>query len=444
VADGINGYVPRHPEFIRFHNRTERWACLVAHRRAGKTVACVAELVFAALLTSKKDGRYAYVAPQYNQAKDIAWLYIRNLTCDIPGMLYNETELRADFPNGSRIRLYGADNPDRLRGIFLDGVICDEYADMRPRVWGEIIRPLLADREGWAVFIGTPKGHNAFYDIYKTSKVSESWYSASIKASESRLLPASELIDAAKGMSEDQYEQEFECSFEAAILGAYYGKELKAAENRITKVDYDPALPVYTAWDLGYHDDTAIIFYQCTYDEIHLIDYYSGSGLPIEDYANVVLGKSYKYEKHYLPHDARAKTLASGGRSIIEQLASYLTIAKMDIVPSLSVQDGIQAARAAFPKMWFDKENMGEAVELLKQYQREWDEEKKAFRDKPRHDHTSHCADAFRMMAISYREKVKDLPKKPSIYPISGTKHGIITIPLDDLWGLTTSVKERY
>jgi hypothetical protein len=346
--------------------------------------------------------------------------------------------------NGARIRLFGADNPDALRGLYLDGVILDEYADMRPRVWGEIIRPLLADREGWAVFIGTPKGHNAFYDIYKTSKVSESWYSASIKASESRLLPASELIDAAKGMSEDQYEQEFECSFEAAILGAYYGKELKAAENRITKVDYDPALPVYTAWDLGYHDDTAIIFYQCTYDEIHLIDYYSGSGLPIEDYANVVLGKSYKYEKHYLPHDARAKTLASGGRSIIEQLASYLTIAKMDIVPSLSVQDGIQAARAAFPKMWFDKENMGEAVELLKQYQREWDEEKKAFRDKPRHDHTSHCADAFRMMAISYREKVKDLPKKPSIYPISGTKHGIITIPLDDLWGLTTSVKERY
>lgn len=294
------------------------------------------------------------------------------------------------------------------------------------------------------MFIGTPKGHNAFYDIYKTSKVSESWYSSSIKASESGLLPESELKDAARGMSEDQYEQEFECSFEAAILGAYYGKELKAAESRITKVDYDPALPVYTAWDLGYHDDTAIIFYQCTYDEIHLIDYYSGSGLPIEDYANVVLKKPYTYEKHYLPHDARAKTLASGGRSIIEQLASYLTLSKMDIVPILSVQDGIQAARAAFPKMWFDKENMGEAVELLKQYQREWDEEKKAFRDKPRHDHTSHCADAFRMMAISYREKVKDLPKPPPIFPISGTKHGIITIPLDDLWGLTTSVKERY
>lgn len=435
-------YKPR-GAFRDFHNRQTRWACLVAHRRAGKTVACINDLIRRAFVDEKENARYAYIAPYHSQAKSIAWDYLLRFS-DPVRVNANASELWVELINGARIRLFGADNPDALRGLYLDGVILDEYADMRPRVWGEIIRPLLADREGWAVFIGTPKGHNAFYDIYKTSKVSESWYSASIKASESRLLPASELIDAAKGMSEDQYEQEFECSFEAAILGAYYGKELKAAENRITKVDYDPALPVYTAWDLGYHDDTAIIFYQCTYDEIHLIDYYSGSGLPIEDYANVVLGKSYKYEKHYLPHDARAKTLASGGRSIIEQLASYLTIAKMDIVPSLSVQDGIQAARAAFPKMWFDKENMGEAVELLKQYQREWDEEKKAFRDKPRHDHTSHCADAFRMMAISYREKVKDLPKKPSIYPISGTKHGIITIPLDDLWGLTTSVKERY
>jgi hypothetical protein len=406
-------------------------------------VACINDLIRRAFVDGKENARYAYIAPYHSQAKSIAWDYLLRFSEPVRAK-ENASELWVELINGARIRLFGADNPDALRGLYLDGVILDEYADMRPRVWGEIIRPLLADREGWAVFIGTPKGHNAFYDIYKTSRASESWYSSSIKASESGLLPESELKDAARGMSEDQYEQEFECSFEAAILGAYYGKELKAAEGRITKVDYDPALPVYTAWDLGYHDDTAIIFYQCTYDEIHLIDYYSGSGLPIEDYANAVLQKPYKYEKHYLPHDARAKTLASGGRSIIEQMASHLTLSKMDIVPSLSVQDGIQAARAAFPKMWFDKENMGEAVELLKQYQREWDEEKKAFRDKPRHDHTSHCADAFRMLAISYREKVKDLPKKAPIYPIKGAKSGIITIPLDDLWGDTRISKERY
>ncbi len=396
MAEGINGYVPRHPSFEEFHNRTERWACLVAHRRAGKTVACVAELVFAALFSSKQDGRYAYVAPQYNQAKDIAWIYIKRLTADIPNMEYNETELRADFPNGSRIRLYGADNPDRLRGIFLDGCVLDEYADMKPRVWGEIIRPLLADRQGWAVFIGTPKGHNSFYEIWKTSNASDRWFSASVRASTSGLLPPTELEDAARGMTQDQYEQEFECSFEAAILGAYYGKELKVLEDegRITLVEYDRALPVFTAWDLGYHDDTAIFFYQVTHTEIHVIDFYSGSGLAIEDYAGAIKSKGYKYGKHYLPHDARAKTLASGGKSVIEQLAMHLGIGNLAIVSSLSVQDGIQAARLMLPKVWFDKEHCEEAVELLKQYQREWDEDKKTFRDKPRHDFTSHaCLD---------------------------------------------------
>lgn len=400
--------------------------------------------MLSALLTNKQDARYAYVAPQYNQAKDIAWLYVRGLTADIPGMQYNETELRADFPNGARIRLYGADNPDRLRGIFLDGVVCDEYADMRPRVWGEIIRPLLADRKGWAVFIGTPKGHNAFYDIWRTASASDSWFAQSIRASESGLLDAQELEDAARGMTRDQYEQEFECSFEAAILGAYYGAEMRAAESRITTVEYDPALPVSTAWDLGYHDDTAIWFYQVTPSEIHCIDYYSGSGLSVEDYAAVVLGKPYKYHRHNLPHDARAKTLASGGRSIIEQLGAHLGISKLAIVPNLSVQDGIQAARLMFPRVWFDKENCYDAVEMLKLYQREWDEDRKIFRDKPRHDFTSHCADAFRMLAVSWQENRPKEAEKPADFPIRGVNGRIVTASLDELWKETSKRVERY
>lgn len=447
MADGINGYVPRHQIFVDFHNRKTRWACLVAHRRAGKTVACVAELVFSALLTSKQDGRYAYVAPQYNQAKDIAWLYVKRLSSDIPGMVYNETELRADFPNGSRIRLYGADNPDRLRGIFLDGIILDEYADMRPRVWGEIIRPLLADREGWAVFIGTPKGHNAFYDVWRTAQASESWFAASIKASTSGLLPASELKDALQGMTQDQYDQEFECSFEAAILGAYYGKELREAEEsgRVSKVEYDPAIPVYTAWDLGYHDDTAIWFYQVSNSEVHCIDYYAASGLSIQDYCEQVTGKGYRYARHWLPHDARAKTLASGGRSIIEQVLPLLGgPSKVGIVPSLSVQDGIQAARLMLPRVWFDRDNCGEAVEILKQYQREYDEDKKVFREKPRHDFASHTADAFRMLALSWRENKPKEPEKTPIFPVTGHNGRIVTVPLDDLWNETGSKVERY
>lgn len=438
-------YAPR-GQFKAFHARKERWACLVAHRRAGKTVACINDLIKRAIVDGKENGRYAYIAPFYSQAKTIAWDYLLRFSEPIR-VNANASELWVELINGSRIRLFGGDNPDALRGLYLDGVILDEYADMRPRVWGEIIRPLLADRQGWAVFIGTPKGHNAFYDVWRTAQASDSWYASSIRASESGLLPPDELRDACQGMTEDQYEQEFECSFEAAILGAYYGKELKTLEDsgRVADVPYDPAIPVYTAWDLGYHDDTAIWFYQVTNSEIHCIDYYSGSGLSVEDYAKAVNERGYRYARHWLPHDARAKTLASGGRSIIEQLIPLLGgVSKLAIVPSLSVQDGIQAARLMLPRVWFDRANTYDAFELLKQYQREWDEDKKTFRDNPRHDFTSHCADAFRMLALSWREIAPKEPEIPHKFPVTWHSGRIVTIPLDDMWAETTKRNERY
>jgi phage terminase large subunit len=445
IKELVIPYKPR-DAFKAFHARKTRWACLVAHRRAGKTVSCINDLIRRAFTDSKTHGRYAYIAPYYSQAKSIAWDYLLRYTENVR-ISANASELWVELLNGARIRLFGADNPDSLRGLYLDGVILDEYADMRPRVWGEIIRPLLADREGWAVFIGTPKGHNGFYEIFKTATVSESWFCASIRASKSGLLPASELHDARQGMTQDQFDQEFECSFEAAILGAYYGKELKVLEDagRITHVDYDPSLPVSTAWDLGYHDDTAIWFYQVTPSEIHCIDYYAGSGLCVEDYAKAVNDRGYRYGRHWLPHDARAKTLASGGRSIIEQLIPLLGgPSKLSIVPNLSVQDGIQAARLMLPRVWFDRENCYEAVELLKQYQREYDEDKKTFREKPRHDFTSHCADAFRMLALSWRETKPKEPEKLPNYQIYGHNGRIVTVPLDNLWDEVNTKVERY
>jgi hypothetical protein len=209
-------------------------------------------------------------------------------------------------------------------------------------------------------------------------------------------------------------------------------------------VAYDRNLPVFTAWDLGYHDDTAIWFYQVTPSEVHLIDYYSGSGLSVEDYAEAVIGKAYRYERHFLPHDARAKTLASGGRSIVEQLATHLGgINKLAIVPNLSVQDGIQAVRMMLPRCWFDT-GTTDAVELLKQYQREWDEDRKAFRDKPRHDHTSHCADALRMLAVSWRENKPKQPETLPKFPVTGHNGRMVTIAVDDLYAETNRKAERY
>jgi len=417
---GINSYLPRGP-FVDFHNRTQRWAALVCHRRAGKTVACIAELVLAALFTRKQDARYAYVAPQYNQAKDIAWAYVKQLTSDIPGVVYNETELRADLPNGARVRLYGADNPDRLRGLYMDGVVLDEFADMRSSVWGEIIRPLLADRKGWAVFIGTPKGHNEFHAKHQEAEADpENWFSMVLRASTSGLIDEAELADAARGMTDDQYAQEFECSFEAAIAGAYYGRDFSQleADGRIGVVDYQPEIPVFTAWDIGYSDDTAVWFWQMAAGEVRVIDYYAANGHGVAHYADMLDAKGYNYAKVgdrpvlMLPHDAAAKTFAAGGKSTQQQFAERGYTSR--IVPSLSVQDGIQAVRMMLPRSVWDRKHCGEGIEALKLYQREWDSDKKCFRDKPRHDWTSHAADGARMMAIAWREvAIPSQPERP-------------------------------
>ena len=419
VVRHVIPYKPREV-FKPFHYRKERWAVAVAHRRCGKTVACINDIIRRALVENKENGQYAYICPYLSQAKSVAWLYLLKYTEPCRNRM-NASELWVELHNGARIRLFGADNADALRGMYLDGIVLDEYADMKPRVWGEVIRPLLADRQGWATFIGTPKGKNAFWDIYAFAQQDQGWHVTTLRASQTGLLPESELKDARLMMSEDQYLQEFECSFEAAILGAYYGKEMREAEEqgRITKVPYDRDHKVYTAWDLGYTDDTSIVFFQILRNEVRVIDHYAGSGLSMDDYLSLVIGKGYNYGKHYLPHDAKAKTLASGGKSIQEMAQKQLGIGNVRIVPDLSLQDGIQAVRALFPKLWFDQLKCSEfqLLESLRQYQREWDDDKKRYRDRPRHDWTSHGADSVRYMAIAWREEAaKQEPPKPRFW----------------------------
>lgn len=428
-------YRPR-KVFEDFHNKKQRWAVLVAHRRAGKTVACINDLIVKALLENKPDGRYAYLAPYHSQAKTIAWDYLQRFSEPVK-VAANQSELWVELINGARIRLFGADNPDALRGLYLDGVIFDEFADMKPSIWGAVVRPLLADRKGWATFIGTPKGHNTFWEIYNNATKSDTWFVKVLRASQTGLLDEDELKDAAQAMSPDQYEQEMECSFEAAIMGAYYGKEMRILtdSNRITKVEYDDMYPVHTAWDLGYTDSTAIWWYQVVHGEIRVLDHHSSHGQSVAYYTGLIQSKqteyNYKYGTHWLPHDARAKTLASGGKSIIEQISSKIDITSLKIVPSLSLQDGIQAVRLALTRAWFDAEKCDDGIECLRQYQREYDEDKKVFRDKPRHDWTSHSADAFRMLAIAWREEDKNVPKDHSV---RGITVGSNEVSLNELW----------
>ena len=228
------------PQFLGFHERSQRFACIVTHRRAGKTVACIHELQRRSIECHNLRPRFAYISPFLKQSKAVAWDYLRHAMLPFwdAGASISQTELRIDYLNGGQVRLYGADNPDALRGIYLDGIVLDEYADMDPRVWKEIIRPCLADRTGWAVFIGTPRGRNSFFEMWKRSQSEDGWFSLMLKASESGLLPQSELELARRDLTEEQYEQEFECSFEAAILGSYYGKLLSAGEKEIGSRGY--------------------------------------------------------------------------------------------------------------------------------------------------------------------------------------------------------------
>jgi phage terminase large subunit len=319
---------------------------------------------------------------------------------------------------------------------------------MKPSVWGAVLRPLLSDRMGWAVFIGTPKGHNAFYDIYQTAEINRTdWFSKVLRASKTEILPQAELDDALKSMSIDQYQQEFECSFEASIVGAIYGVEMRLLTDagRIDKVECDTLFPVHTAWDLGFNDATAIWWYQVVHGEIRVLDYHEAHGQPIPYYANQIKERPYEYGTHWLPHDARAKTLASGGKSIIEQLIDKLPLKSgnlFKIVPNLSLQDGIQATRMALSRTWFDAMKCSEGIECLRQYQREYDEDKKVFRDKPRHDWTSHGADAFRMLSVAWRDEA-EIAKQNA--PIRGIVVGQNEVTLEEMWKSTPRItNQRY
>ncbi len=286
----------------------------------------------------------------------MVWDYLKTFAAPII-LDSNEAELTVTLMNLAKVRLFGADNADAMRGLGFDGIYMDEYGDFKPSVWGNVIRPALSDKQGWAVFGGTPKGKNQFWSIYENAiRSPHEWFLLRLPASSSGLLPPSELAAARAQLSEDQYLQEYECSFEAAILGAFYGTEFRELEQqgRVTSVDVDPSVPVHTAWDLGYRDDTAIWWYQVLRGEIHVIDHYAVSGANIEELAQVIKSRGYRYGKHWLPHDAKAKTLASGGKSIIEQLGAHLGIGSLAIVPDLSIQDGIQAVRKMLPITWFD------------------------------------------------------------------------------------------
>ncbi len=418
-------YTPR-PLQAKLHKELDRYrfAVLSCHRRFGKSVAIINHLIKAALTNKLKNPRFAYIAPTYKQAKSIAWDYMKMFAGGIPGVKFHETELRCDLPNGSRITLLSSEQPDSLRGLFLDGVCIDEVAQIDPRLWNEIIRPALSDRKGFCYFIGTPAGmSNIFYELYQHALSDDKWLAYTAKASETKVIDQEELDAAKAQMGESKYKQEFECDWIANIEGAIYGEIIKNLEEKkqLTRVGYDPALVVNTAWDIGVDDSTAIIFFQQLGNQIMVIDYYENNREGLPHYVQMIKDKDYVYGEHFAPHDIEVTEFSSGKtrREVAYQLG-----VRFKILPKIPLEDGIHSLKMVLPKCWFDIESTKPLINALRHHHRKYNEKMKMFSNKPVKDWSSHACDSARYMALAItelpREKVAAQKTAVNDYLIHG------------------------
>lgn len=366
-------------------------------------------------------GRFAYIAPTYKQAKNIAWDYVKYYSRPIPGVSFNESELRADYPNGARLNLYGSENIDALRGIGLNGGAQDESSQQPSNLFSEVISKCLADHLGYWIWLGTPQGKNQFYDTYQIALENPDEYFSCFKTIDDTLSTEegqtvenlrTALSDDKKLLDQgiitkEEYEQEWYCSFEAAIKGAYYAEQLGVAreEKRIGNVPHDPRLQVETWWDLGIGDAMVIWFTQMIGQEIRLIDYYENSEKGIDHYAKVLQEKGYVYKCHHMPHDAEVRELSDGVSR--REKAEVLGLKPIEVGKRRPIDDGINAVRMIFPKLWLDMVKCSQGIEALKSYCKEWDDKRGEFKPKPLHNWSSHAADALRLLAQEHQERVE-------------------------------------
>ena len=398
-------YTPRkHQNYLHQQINKHRWSVLVCHRRFGKTVCMINHLIKSALMCKHKNPRFAYIAPTFKQAKSIAWDYMKQFTAKIPATKFNETELRVDLPNGARITLLGAENSDGLRGIYLDGCVIDEYANIEGKLFAEIIRPALSDRKGYCVFIGTPAGmNNNFYDLFQHANGADDWFNYKAKASDTKIVDPEELEKAREVMGEKKYLQEFECDWIANIEGAIFGDEVAKLDDKkqLARVPYDPTLPVSTSWDLGVADHSAIIFFQQKGTAIQVIDYHEERGHGLPHYIQLLNEKPYVYKEHYAPHDIEVQEFGNGKTR--REIAYQLGI-RFKVVPKLPVEEGIHAVTMLLNRCWIDTDHCKSLIDALRHYHRKYIDKNRMFRSKPVHDWSSHACDAMRYLAVGLQE----------------------------------------
>lgn len=430
--------------FLPFHNRSQRWSVLVAHRRAGKTVAAVNDLIEKASYNTRENPRYGYIAPFLKQAKQIAWQYLKDFSAPFQPKI-NESELYVELtalPNSPRITIYGADNPDAFRGLYFDGVVLDEFGNMVPSVWKEVLLPALVDRRGWAVFMGTPNGPNHFRDTYYKSIKDATWFKLRLTVDDTDIISKDDLAELKKIMDPEEYEQEMMCNFEASVRGAIYARQIEVMikEKRIGDFPLQRNIATDVIMDLGMHDDTTIGFVQARPDGIVTGHAHHDNYQPIKTYIEYI--KDYwstnklKPGQIWLPHDAKAKSLQTG-KSIVDHFIKANLRPK--IVPSLDLLDGIAAARTMFPMWYINEPECEDLILALKSYHRKYDQDLKRFVDIPVHDWSSHYADMHRYASIVMnRGKLPDKKARPEPEDIVKTTAAGLhyAFSLNDIWDL--------
>ena len=395
-------YQPRE-QFLALHNRKQRWATMNTHRRAGKTVALVNDLIFGTLECKQRKPQLAYVGPTYSQAKRVAWAYLKDYAEPYLAKPPQEAELKVTLKNEGTIYVLGADNADSLRGMYLDGTVNDEYALFRPSVFSQVIRPALSDRHGWSIFASTPRGKNLFYDVCELARKNpKEYFHLTLKASTSGIIPKDELKALQRDMDPEEYAQEYECSFDSALKGAIYSDEVNLLfhEGRVVEDSlYEESLPVHCAFDLGFTDATVCIWFQVDkQNSVRIVAAEATTGTDIFYHIEKLHQFAGEIGDVFLPHDARARNLQTG-KSIMEQFLSEGI--RPRIVPNHKVRDGISAVRKVFPRVTVHGPATGDLVEALKSYRREWNENLSMFSDTPLHDWASDWADAFRYMCLA-------------------------------------------
>jgi len=378
----------------------------VVHRRAGKSTALMWRGLRRALLCRKPLPRVVHILPfGVMWARTGLWDQLTRAADSLPGAVIRRSEMAIRLANGAIFQCGGADNQDSWRGGYADEVILDEFDDHPQTMVPLVIEPMLADRDGVLVRSGTPKGRGLLQAAYDRARITPGHSAYLLDYTKTNTLSAEAIERLRVEMSIEEFGQEMLCSFDAPNSGAYYGRLMNDAETegRITGVPHDPNLKVWTAWDLGIDDSTAIWCAQITRGgEWRMIDYYESSGVGLDHYAQWLRSKPYIYERHLLPHDAAVRELGSG-RSRTETLAG-LGVTPHRQVGQHSVADGINAVRLILPRAWFDAERCAGGIKSLRNYRREWNENAQTWRSSPVHDFASHGADAARYLALGVRE----------------------------------------